>query len=98
MNKLIERVREFTKISGMELAPNKCVAYVYGISRAERRFYDANIKIGDDKIRTAKKDETIRYLGDPINARKTDRLKQVKITEAEFRRLLDSRLRSQNWQ
>lgn len=89
MNKLIERVREFTKISGMELAPNKCVAYVYGISRAQRRFYDANIKIGDHAIRVAKKDETIRYLGAPINARKTDRLKQVKITEAEFRILLE---------
>ena len=89
MNKLIERVREFTKISGMELAPSKCVAYVYGISRAQRRFYEADIRIGEDKIRTAKKEETIRYLGAPINARKTDRLKQIKITEAEFRRLLE---------
>lgn len=89
MNKLIERVSKFTQISGMKLAPEKCTAYVYGMSRAQKRFYEAEIKMGDQTIQVAKQDETIRYLGAPITARKVDRLKELKITEAEFRMLLE---------
>ena len=94
MNKLIERVRKFTEVSGMELAAYKCIAYVYGITRAQARYYDADIRIGEKKIQVAEKNKTIRYLGAPITARRNDRMQENKITEADFRILLENITRS----
>lgn len=56
MNLLIERVRRFTEESGMELATEKCTAYVYGISRTLRRYYDADIRIGNKSIKVEEKE------------------------------------------
>lgn len=95
MNNLIKRVEAFTKISGMKLAPEKCVAYVYGFNAAQRRYYTADIRIGEEKIKVAKKQEAIRYLGAPITARKTERMKENKITEADFMKMLAKIMESQ---
>ena len=89
MNLLIERVRRFTEESGMELATEKCTAYVYGISKTtHRRYYEADIRIGNKSIKVEEKEKAIRYLGAPITARRNDRIKNNKITEADFRMLL----------
>lgn len=94
LNQLIQIVQDFTKISGTKLAPQKCVAYTYAMTTSQRRTYQANIRIGDQTIRNAQKEETVRYLGAPIAAHRNERMDKVKVTLVHFTTLLQKIMHS----
>ena len=88
LNQLVQIVQEFTKISGTKLAPHKCVAYTYAMTSSQTRTYTANIRIGEELMPNARKEDTIRYLGAPIAAHRNERMSKVKLSLVQFAELL----------
>ena len=81
---MIQRVEQFEKMSGMRLAPQKCELHVYGMSAQRTRYYEDDLYIHGSLIHCSGKEGTIRYLGAPIAASKSIKMKSNRMSEAEF--------------
>ena len=90
INKMLETVQDFSNMSNVFLSPQKCTGYVYVKEiGSKRRVYDADIRIGGTKIDVVGKDKVIRYLGAPVVAKSNERMKNNKMSEVDFKELLD---------